>query len=464
MAGRLKIDRTKPHVESELFVVIIAGIGLLLSTLDTGIINVAIPTLVHVFHATLTSISWTITLYTLALTGTIVLFGRFSDRYGHLNVYVLGLIVFAVSSMLCGISQSVPELVTFRILQGIGAAMLQATSAALITTIMPENRRGPALGTLGILLGLGPVLGPSVGGAVISLASWRWIFLINLPITAIALLGCRRLKRIVYNNRHPVYLNVPGNALLSLSVLSLLLCMSEIGASNLMAAGLFFLFTTLMAWFIMRELRSKTPILNLRLFRNGQFSVSMLAVFFFGGATSIGFIVPPYFLEAVRHLGAWQSGLVNLSAPLGLMLFSQLSGKRISKVGARPLMVIGLAIMLVAYGVLSQMGMDWSPTLIALLLLVYGLGAGIFVPANLSAIMGAVGRETQGTIGAVQRMVQNLGIAIDTSIVAALIRIHAGYGITGLMVGFRSAWGYAAGTLGGTLVLFACLAVRSRLS
>ncbi|OPG15217.1 MFS transporter, partial [Ferroacidibacillus organovorans] len=181
MTGGLNTEKTHPLAVSDLFVVIIAGIGLLLSTLDTGIINVALPTLVHVFHSSLTAMSWTITLYTLALTGTIVLFGRLSDRYGHLTVYVLGLILFALSSMLCGIAQSVSELIAFRVLQGIGAAMLQATSAALITTIIPESRRGPALGTLGILLGLGPVLGPSVGGTILSMVSWRFIFFINLP-------------------------------------------------------------------------------------------------------------------------------------------------------------------------------------------------------------------------------------------------------------------------------------------
>lgn len=463
MTGKLNIEQANPSAVSDLFVVIIAGIGLLLSTLDTGIINIALPTLMHVFHSSLTTMSWTITLYTLALTGTIVLFSRLSDRYGHLTVYVLGLILFALSSMLCGISQSVPELIAYRMLQGIGAAMLQATSAALITTIIPENRRGPALGTLGILLGLGPVLGPSVGGTILSLVSWRFIFFINLPIVAVALFGCRRLKRIIQENHQHIHLNVPGNMLLSLSILSLLLSLSAMGEDNLIATLLFLLYALLIGGFTLRELRISSPIVNLRLFRNSQFTLAMLAMFFFGGATSIGFIVPPYFLETVRHLSAWQSGLVNLSAPLGLMGFSRLSGKLLGQVGAKRLMGIGLFVMLIAYEVLSQMGVAWSPLLIASLLFVYGAGAGIFVPANLSAIMDAVGRETQGTIGVVQRMVQNLGIAIDTAIAASLIRMHAGVGSEGLMVGFRAAWGYAAGTLGITLILFAWIAIKGRL-
>lgn len=467
VTGRLIDERSIAPAVSDRFVVIVAGIGLLLSTLDTGIINIAIPTLIHVFHSTLTGISWTITLYTLALTGTIVLFGRLSDRFGHLPVYVLGLLVFALSSMLCGLSQSVAELIAFRVWQGVGAAMLQATSAALITTIIPESRRGPALGTLGILLGLGPVLGPTVGGAVISLVSWRWIFFINVPIVAIALLGCSRLRKIVHEHRHPIHLNITGNVLLSLSVLFLLLSMSAVGESVSDVVGLFLLFALFITAFIARELKIKTPIVHLRLFTNSTFARSMVAVFFFGGATSIGFIVPPYFLETVRHFGAWQAGLVNVSAPVGLMLLSNWSGRWIHNFRENRLMVIGLSLMLVAYGVLTQMQADWSALRMAFPLFLYGVGAGIFVPANLSAIMGAVGRDQQGTIGAVQRMVQNLGIAMDTSIVAVMLRLHAGSGVGGLMVGFRLAWGYAGGTLGLTLILFACLFLnrlrRSRL-
>lgn len=140
MKSSIQAESPRRVYVSDFFVVVTAGIGLLLSTLDTGIINVAIPTLVAVFHSTVTGIAWTVTLYTLALTGTIVLFGRISDRIGHLRVYTFGLVVFASSSALCGFSQSVVELIEFRILQGIGAAMLQATSVAIITTVVPPGQ------------------------------------------------------------------------------------------------------------------------------------------------------------------------------------------------------------------------------------------------------------------------------------------------------------------------------------
>lgn len=449
---------------SDLFVVITAGIGLLLSTLDTGIINVTIPTLVTDFHSTISGIAWTVTLYTLTLTGTIIIFGRLGDRYGHLKVYTWGLILFATSSTLCGFSQSVAALITFRTVQGIGAAMLQATSAAIITTTVPRERLGPALGTLGVLMGLGPVLGSSVGGILISLVGWRWIFWINVPIAFVSFVGTLRLKKAVQKAQNFIHLNVSGNLVLSLSVLALLEFLSEwsaTGISNVITIVSFTLFVVLFMMFIVRELTISNPIIDLRLFRKGTFTASMLAVFFFGGATSLGFIVPPYYLENVRHLVPWQSGLVNLSAPLGLVLLSKVSGRMMRRFGTGFLMMTGLIIMVFSYGILSLIRADWSPFLLAVLLFVYGVGSGIFVPANLASIMKAVDWDKQGTIGAVQRMVQNLGIAVDTAVAVALIRIHAGSGTAGLMIGFRQTWGYAVTTLVASLAFFVLLFVRS---
>lgn len=278
----------KFNAANDLFIVVVAGIGLFLSTLDTGIINVAMPTLVSVFHSTVSGIAWTVTLYTLALTGTIIIFGRLSDRYGHLRVYSWGLVLFALSSTLCGFSHSLTELVSFRAAQGIGAAMLQSSSAAIITTLVPRERQGAALGSLGVLMGLGPVLGPSVGGALLSLANWRWMFWINIPVAIAGLWGCQRLKTAVREKSKRIHLNIPGNILLFASVLVLLESLSEWsagGAANVITIVSFALFVALSVIFVVRERHIAIPIIDPRLFRKGDFSIPLLAVFFFGGST-----------------------------------------------------------------------------------------------------------------------------------------------------------------------------------
>ncbi|NRD80933.1 MFS transporter [Bacillus sp. BRMEA1] len=452
----MRKDRIQTN-QTDQMIVLTAGIGMFLSTLDTGIINVALPTLVQSFNSSITVMTWTITMYTLALVGTIIIFGRLSDKYGRLKIYASGLIVFFMASILCGLSTSPGELITFRTLQGIGAAMLQGTAVAIITTAIPKERQGVALGTLGVLLGLGPVLGPSIGGFLISLGSWRWIFFINIPITLVGLLGCTIVFKKVKESRNAIQIDLPGSILLGFSVLALLRGLSMLSTSGIVSIeslGPIMLFAILFVLFFFWERKAKEPIVNLKLFLHGDFAAPVLGIFVLGGATSLGFIVPPYFLEQVSKLEPWQAGLVNLSAPLGLVLMSKVSGRLIEKAGTTRLMMIGLIIMAVTYGILGIMQSNWSPSLIATLLMLYGVGAGFFVPPNTSAIMSAVGREIQGTIGAFQRMMQNLGIALYATIASVFIRTHSHSGIETIMSGFREAWIFASGTILLSLLIF----------
>ncbi|MDP4086146.1 MAG: MFS transporter [Bacillota bacterium] len=459
-------DRILTKVDDQI-ILFTAGIGMFLSTLDTGIINVALPTLVQLFNSSITVMTWAVTMYTLALVGSIIIFGRLGDKFGRLKIYSSGLIVFFIASILCGLSTTSGELIIFRTLQGIGAAMLQGTAIAIITTTIPKERQGSALGTLGVFLGLGPVLGPSIGGFLISLGSWRWIFWINVPIALTGVVGCAVLFRKVKESRNLIQIDLLGNILLACSVLALLQGLSMLSTSGILSfasMGSIILFAILLVLFIYIERKVEQPIMDLRLFFHGAFTAPIFGIFVLGGATSLGFIVPPYFLEQVSHLDPWIVGLVNLSAPLGLVLMSKVSGRLIEKAGANRLMVIGLVIMAVAYGTLSTMKLDWSPILIATLLLIYGFGAGFFVTPNTSAVMNAVGQDIQGTIGAIQRMVQNLGIALYAVIASSFIRAHSNSDIKTIMSGFREAWMFAFGTILLSILVFIFVLSRTSIN
>ncbi|MBT2769880.1 MFS transporter [Staphylococcus warneri] len=406
-------------------VVFTAGIGMFLSTLDSGIINVALPTLSKSFNVTPSFITWSVTLYTLLLTGTIIIFGRLSDKYSRLNIYSLGLTVFLIASILCGFSNSIMQLIVFRGLQGIGAAMLQGTATAIITTTIPEDRQGPALGTISILLGIGPVLGPSIGGLLISIGNWRWIFWINIPFIFIGLIGSLLLKKYIQGQKSTsIHLDIRGNFLLFLSIFCLLISLTSWSSHSIFYVsvyGNFLLFMIVFCLFIVWELKTNHPIINLRLFKNLSFSAPIFAIFVFGGTTSLGFIIPPYVLEKVNHLSSWQIGLVNLTSPLGLVIISKVTGKLISRIGNIILMTIGLLIMIVSYTNLGLLQYMLNPITISLLLLLYGIGGGFFLPSNTSAIMKTVSQDIQGTVGATQRMVQNIGIAFYTAVTSLFI-------------------------------------------
>ena len=384
-----------------------------LSTLDSGIINVALPTLSKYFNVDTSFITWSVTLYTLLLTGTIIMFGRLSDKYNRLNIYSIGLTVFLISSILCGLSSNVVELITFRGLQGIGAAMLQGTATAIITTTIPENRQGPALGTLSILLGIGPVLGPSIGGFLISVGNWRWIFWINIPFI---LIGCILLKKYIKEqNSVSIHLDIRGNLLLFLSIFCLLISLTSWSYRSMLdisVYGNFLIFIITFGLFIVWELKTHHPIIDLRLFKNISFSSPIFAIFVFGGTTSLGFIIPPYILEKINHLSSWQ---------------------------------IGLVIMIAAYTNLGLLQYILNPITISLLLLLYGIGGGFFLPSNTSAIMGTVSQDMQGTVGATQRMVQNIGIAFYTAVTSLFIN-HSSNSDK-LLEGSSHAWLFASLTL-----------------
>ncbi|WP_306954959.1 MFS transporter [Alicyclobacillus tolerans] len=362
----------------------------------------ALPILGGNFHVSVSEITWTVTLYLLSLTTTLVFFGRVSDRVGRLKVYSWRLMVFATTSILCGGAFSVPQLILFRGLQGLGTAMLQASSTVIITTCIPQERRGVALGSLAMMIGLGPVLGPSISGTLLSFAGWKFIFLINVPICLLDLWRTVRIMRVLP----------------------------------------FCLFDLSLIVYIVLEKRASSPIIPLSLFQNASFVVPMFAVTMLGLATAVAFIVSPYFLEQVSNLLPCQVGLVNLVSPLGLVILSRISSKRIEVFGAPLLMIVRLSVMSNALGLLSMIQPDWNAVLLGvLLLLLYGVGASIFVPANLTAIMGSVGTELQGTIGAFQQMVQNMGIAIGTSIATTMIHAGMNNGVAGYVGYFGSCQG-----------------------
>ncbi|MBB3128647.1 EmrB/QacA subfamily drug resistance transporter [Paenibacillus rhizosphaerae] len=416
-------DQSLVHNESYLSIVLVAGTGMFLTTLDSGILNVAISSLVQEFHSSVTTVAWTISLYTIVICSCIVVFGRLSDRYGRLKIYSMGLTLFALASMFCAFSETVMQLILFRILQGIGAAMLQATSVALITTLVSPNKKGEALGALASFFGLGHVLGPAAGGVILSTVGWKWLFLMNIPICLLCLLACRSVlkgKGSPISNHQP--LNLSGSLLLSASIFFLVYGCSQLESLHPGTYIYILIFAILMFLFIHREKRVVNPIVPLSLFKNGFFTISLYAIFSYGGVTRLCMVVVPYYLEKKHGFVPWQSGIVNLLLPLGIVLTSSIAGRLMRSWGTFRLMIVGLCCMFVPLLILAFQQLNWHLTIVCFMLFVYGLGAGLFQPSNIAAIMEAVGPAHQATIGSVQRLVQNVGISLFTAVTAGFLQ------------------------------------------
>lgn len=421
-----------------------AGLGMFLSTLDSGVINVAIPQFTHVFHAPISTIIWTITLYILALSATILLFGKLADRFGRLRIYQWGLWLFAISSLLCGLSHHINILILFRGLQGISAAMLQATAIALITTRTQKADLAKAMGIMGMLLGLGPTMGPVVGGLILSSLGWRWIFWINIPICLIGLYGCRTLTR-VSETLHVEPIHYRNLSLIALASLILLTAMDFISKQHPYMWTMLIAAMILWVAYIISELTATHPAINLRLFKRLSFTAPILVVIAFGGATAVTFVLPPLYLAKLRGFEPWQIGLVSLSAPINLAIMAKFAARISQRFGSLPTIMLGNSCMLVSLFSLANIQPTWPIAQLVCLLWLYGLGAGLLqIPCYLY-ITNQFPMAQHAFISALIRMVQNLAIAFESAGAALLISLQAN-NKAGLLIGLHHGW-YLAATI-----------------
>ncbi len=424
----------------------VAGAGLFLSTLDTGIMNIALPTLQSAWHTSVSGISWTVTLYATALVATVMLFGRWADRIGRLRIFLWGLLLFGISSAWCGAAPSLAQMIAARAAQGVGAAMVQATAAALVTTSIAAPRRNAALGSLAVFQGLGPIAGPSVGGLILSLLGWRWLFWANLPVGAVTILAAWRLRRLVPWTAGALPLNTTGNLLLAFMVAAALFAT---GGTETAAVRLSWILVVILAggslW--LWERRNQAPIIPSALWHNRRFVASVIDIAAVGGATSLSFLLPPFLLERVQRMAPWQASLVNAFAPLGLIALSRPSAVWAKRIGALRVTALGLSVMTVSFAGLAFLPPQTDTPAMAALLFSYGLGAGLFFPGNLSTLMSASGQELQATLGSVQRMGLNLGTVIDVTVGSWLLGLGTGDGALLSATGAHFAWMYGALTL-----------------
>lgn len=425
-----------------IFIIIISGMGMLLSTLDTGIINVALPFFQKEFNVSASLSALSVVSYTLSLSILILPFGYLSDQFGKLKISLIGLILFGLGSILCGTANNIFELILFRAIQGIGAAALQATSAALITTLVDRKFISNALGILGIMIGLGPVLGPSIGGLFLSMGLWRLIFWINIPFVVLGVACNYLLIKTISEKKIRNYFDIWGSILNSLLVISLLAGFSLLSnPKNLtLALSLILLGVILIIIFYLFEIRKKTPLINFKtLNTNPKAWLYLGQTFVFGFSSAMIFLLPPFVFEKIMNLNVGLTGLLVLGAPLGLVIFSRISGQLNHGMHNSAFSFWGLFAICASLVGLLTMNYQWPALIMTCFLFVYGIGGGIFQPANIATIMNIGNQNEQGSLGSLQRMVQNIAIASGTAIGSTVMNILS----NNITSSIRANWGIA---------------------
>jgi len=366
-------------------------IGIFMVVLDGTAINVALPQLVTDLHTTLPTLQWIVTGYTLAQAAVIPLAGWLSDRFGAKAVFLTSVALFTVGSVLCATAQDSTMLIAFRVLQGLGGGAVLPVAMAYIYRISPPDRVGALMGMMGVPILFAPAIGPVLGGWLVQYASWHWIFLINLPVGVVALLfGVLGLpavgrKAVAGLDRYGAILGPLAFAALSYGVSS----GATSWTSRATIVGLAVGAVALVA-FIVVELRVANPLLELRVFRSIDFGLAIVAQWAGQVALFGSLFLVPLFLQQVRGFGAFDTGLALLPQAIAAAVFMPIGGLLFDRIGARPLVVVGLGLVGGATYLLAQVGVLTQANDLIPALALAGAGMGLMVmPLNTHIINAA---------------------------------------------------------------------------
>ncbi|HTY52434.1 MAG TPA: MFS transporter [Methanomicrobiales archaeon] len=399
--------------------VTVVALASFMGALDATIVNISLPAISASFGARLGLVSWVIIGYLLVLSSTLLLFGRLGDLHGFRPVFLGGFLVFTAGSLLCGLSGEVTHLIGFRVLQGAGAAALQALGPALIALNLPRENRGRALGILATATSLGIAGGPIIGGILTEYLSWHWIFFINVPVGIFALALGYAVLPPGAPERRDLPFDLGGSVLFFLALLTLLWPLSDgiyLGWTSPAILGSLLLSAIFWAAFLRRELRVPDPLLNLRLLSNRDFTLANGAGLLIMAALGGSEFLLPFFFEKVKGLPTSTAGLLLAVPAVALMVAGPLSGSLADRRGARPF-ATGASLLaagsLILFAGLSP-ATSLPYTLAALLCL--GLAMGFFFPPNMSQILGQCSRSEKGMGSGVMNTTKNIGDTVGTAL------------------------------------------------
>ncbi|MEA2125611.1 MAG: hypothetical protein QOI80_2393 [Solirubrobacteraceae bacterium] len=419
----------EPVMDRALFLVAaVVILGIIMSILDVTVVNVALRTLAEEFHTSLTTIQWVATGYTLALATVIPLTGWAADRFGTKRIYMTSIVLFLSGSLLSATAWSAESLIAFRVLQGLGGGMLMPAGMTILTRTAGPQRVGRVMGLIGIPMLLGPILGPIIGGFLVDNASWRWIFLINVPIGAVALvLAFRILPRDVPQPAHR--LDWLGLALLSPGLAAIIYGLAQSNAAGGFGhpevygpalAG----FAAVGAFFVHAVRTPETALIDTRLFRNRTYSASLVTQSLAAIALFGGMLLMPLYLQIVRGESAMATGLLLAPQGLGAMITMPIAGKLTDRIGTGRIVPFGLVGVALAFLGLTQLGADTSYWIVGANLFVLGLGMGATMMPTFSGAIQTLRRSAIARATTTLNINQQVSASIGTAVLSVLLASH----------------------------------------
>jgi EmrB/QacA subfamily drug resistance transporter len=426
------------------------ALGLLLAALDQTIVSTALPTIVSELGG-IDHLSWVVTAYLLASTAATPLWGKLGDMYGRKRLFQTVIVIFLIGSALCGVAQSMGQLIAFRALQGLGGGGLIALSMAIVGDIVPPRDRGRYQGVFGAVFGAASVLGPLLGGVFTEQLSWRWVFYINLPIGVVALAVIAAVLHIpVRRTSHRIdYLGMAAVA----AAATCLVLVTSLGGSTLPwgspgIIALAALGAALVAAFVLIERRAQEPVLPPRLFRVRTFVVCSVISFIIGFAMFGAMTYLPTFLQVVHGYSPTLSGVHMIPMVIGLLIASTGSGQIISRTGRYKVFPIaGTAVTAVGLLLLHQLDEHTATWVMSLYFFVFGFGLGMVMQVLVLAVQNAAGYEDLGSATSGATFFRSIGASFGVSVFGTIFTNQLSGKLTAALRGVPVPAGFDPGQL-----------------
>ncbi|RNB91679.1 DHA2 family efflux MFS transporter permease subunit [Brevibacillus fluminis] len=409
--------------------VLLAGllVAMLFAALDNTIVGTAMPRIVGELGG-LAVMTWLTTAYMLTSTAVVPIAGKLADMIGRKTVYVTGLVIFIAGSALCGMADTMTQLIVYRGIQGIGGGVMMPMAMIIIGDIFTGEQRAKWQGVFGAVFGLSSIVGPQVGGWIVDSLNWRWVFYINLPVgilaTVLIFLGLKN-RRV----DGPIKLDIAGMFTMIAGVVSLLLSLTFGGKEypwlSWQIIGLFALAVVFLAAFVRVESRASEPILPLHLFRNKGFTVLngigfLMSIGMFG---AIMFV--PFFMQGIIGMSPSESGTNMLPLMLSMMVTSILGGRFVRKVGIRKQIMFGMVLMGIGFVLLSMMNLDTTKFVAAANLVVLGLGMGLVMPVITLALQESFPKSELGVVTSSSQFFRQIGGTFGMTILGAVMNARS---------------------------------------
>ncbi len=399
------------------------SLGMLLATINSGTLIIALPDLERSLHTSLLELVWVILVYMIASTVLVLSAGRLSDQFGRKQAYIGGFILFAAASFGAGFAGNGTQLILWRIAQGIGGSFLFANAAAIVTDAFPREQLGLAMGTNTMVAAVGLVIGPVLGGALVAI-SWHWVFWFNVPFALGGSLWAAAILHEITGRSEDTSFDFLGTITFLIGLTGLVYGISKGGLSgwgNSAVIGSLIAAAILLPGFVLIESRVKSPMLDLSIFKNRLFSAASLAAFTNGLARFALMFVFVFYFQGVQGNSPILAGVKLAPLAVGMLISSPLAGVWADRRGSRGMAVAGMLVQAVGLALMTTLQRDTTYIASGVYMLIVGVGSGMFNSPNTAAMMGTVPAHRRGIAAGARVLVQNTGAVISIAFVLAVV-------------------------------------------